>query len=835
MNTKIAQTRILDVPYHSDKVYEYSVPPQLAQEICVGCAVSVNFGRGDRKCKAIVTLLCDDSTAERELKPINAVMHETPALSEGELALCRFLCDYTLCTFGEAVKTVMPSAALSKYEYRYSAVEGLSEYKVKKLSKRALMLYGQIRSEGSMSHSKIKNLHGDKTAEIVSELLSAKAIKKETEIKESTNVKHIDKLKLKVSDIDAAKESCSRSAIQMQIIDELSQLGETDSETLSEKLGKNVRVQIAGLEKKGIVTVEREVVYRNPYKNVGGEYKDSPLTEEQKGAVDTMCSLFDEAAPKAALLHGVTGSGKTRVVKAMIDHALKAGKGVIVLVPEISLTPQTVGIFCSCYGDRTAVLHSALSKGERYDAWRRIRSGEADVVIGTRSAVFAPVKNLGMIVIDEEQEHTYKSDTDPKYLAHDVARFRVGKENAFMLLSSATPSVTSYYKAVSGAYTLVELKNRYGSATLPDVVISDMRGEKSEGNTSPVGRELLSELSNNRFREQQSIVFLNRRGYNSAVSCRVCGEAIKCPNCSVSLTYHINVPIGSGFASGDYARVRAERGSLSCHYCGYKTPVPKTCPSCSAEHFRYMGCGTQQAEEELEKLLPGVRISRMDMDTTSTKQSYEKILKSFRRGDADILLGTQMVTKGHDFPNVTLVGVMNADASLFLDDYTAAERTFSMLTQVIGRAGRGDKKGIAVIQTCNPDSPVIRLAAEQDYKSFYEKEISVRRALTFPPYCDIAVINLVSPDESMLRAGGESLSEYVKTLIKNEFSDIELIAFGPFEAPVYKVQNNFRMRMIFKCRLSAKTRKFFSRVMREFGAKTNKGLRVSADFNPSGL
>ena len=833
--TKFALVRIMDVPYHSDKVYEYSVPPQMAEEISVGSMVSVNFGFGDRKCKAVVTGVSCESTSERELKPINAVMHETPTMSESELSLCKFLCDYTLCTFGEAAKTVIPSAAFSKYEYRYSAVDELSPNKAKKLSKRALMLYGQLRRDGTMTHSKIKTLHGDKTAEIVSELLTAKAIKKETEIKESTNVKHIDKLRLKCDDIEAAKLSCSRSAVQIQIIEELCQNGEMDSEALSAKLGKNVRVQLSSLEKKGIITLEREVVYRNPYKNAGEGYSESPLSDEQQGAVDKMCALFDEDAPKAALLHGVTGSGKTRVVKAMIDHALEKGKGVIVLVPEISLTPQTVGIFCSCYGERCAVLHSALSKGERYDAWRRIREGEADVVIGTRSAVFAPVKNLGMIVIDEEQEHTYKSDTDPKYLAHDVARFRVGKENAFMLLSSATPSVTSYYKAVSGAYTLVELKNRYGNATLPDVVISDMRGERSDGNVSPVGSELLTELSNNRYREQQSIVFLNRRGYNSAVSCRVCGEAIKCPNCSVSLTYHINAPIFRGTSNEDYARVRAERGSLSCHYCGYKTSVPQTCPSCSAEHFRYMGCGTQQAEEEIAKLLPGVKISRMDMDTTSTKHSYEKILKSFRRGDADILLGTQMVTKGHDFPNVTLVGVMNADASLFLDDYTAAEKTFSMLTQVIGRAGRGDKKGIAVIQTCNPDSPVIRLAAEQDYKSFYEKEITVRRALTFPPYCDIAVINMISPDESMLKAGAESLSEYVRGLITSDFSDVELIAFGPFDAPVYKVQNNFRMRMIFKCRLNAKTRKFFSRILREFGAKTNKGLRVSADFNPSGL
>ena len=334
---------------------------------------------------------------------------------------------------------------------------------------------------------------------------------------------------------------------------------------------------------------------------------------------------------------------------------------------------------------------------------------------------------------------------------------------------------------------------------------------------------------------KQSIVFLNRRGYNSAVSCRICGEAIKCPGCSVSLTYHTKAPLGEASDPESYMRIRSERGVLTCHYCGYKTKVPKTCPSCGAEHFRFMGCGTQQAEEELSKTVPGAKILRMDADTTGTKNSHSEILGKFRDKKADILLGTQMVTKGHDFPDVTLVGVMNADSSLYLDDFRAAEKTFSMLTQVIGRAGRADCGGVAVVQTANPDSEVIRLAAKQDYKTFYEKEIKLRRALTFPPFCDIATLTLSSTDESLLSEAAAKLSERIKELLSGEFSDVEAIVFGPFEAPVYKVQNTCRMRMIIKLRLGKRSRAMIRLLLSEFRSSGAKNLFISADLNPSSL
>lgn len=834
---KYASVRILDVPYRTDRVFEYGVPGDMESDVSVGSMVYVSFGAGTRRCKAVVTGLSDERGGDWEIKNIIGVLKYAPVLTSEELALCKFLCDHTLCTFGEAAKCIIPAAAFSKIDYIYTVKEEISQSRLDKMTEETLAVYSAIRRMGKITASKLKDIAGERATEIITYLIKCGAVDKVAQIKEPTNIKYVDTVKLTVPPEKRyeAEDACKRSPGQLEVLRALFDGGDTDSETLSKIFGKNVRPQLSSLEKKGIVKLERTEIFRNPYVNSGGEYKESPLSEEQQRAADTLTALLDAPDARAALLHGVTGSGKTRVMKAVIDYALEKGKGVIILVPEISLTPQTVEIFCSCYGERCAVIHSALSNGERYDAWRRIRNGDADVVIGTRSAVFAPVKNLGLIIIDEEQEHTYKSDTDPKYSAHDAARFRCGKSGALMLLSSATPSISSYHKAVSGSYTLVELKQRYGNAKLPKVIISDMRDDRYAGNTSPIGSALAEKLSETKAEGNQSIVFLNRRGYNSAVSCRVCGDAVKCPNCSVSLTYHVRAPIGETEDPEEYFNRRASRGSLSCHYCGFKTKVPKACPSCGAEHFRFMGCGTQMAEEELSKLLPGIKISRMDMDTTSTKNSFDKILKAFRAGETDILLGTQMVTKGHDFPDVTLVGVMNADASLYLDDYTASEKTFSMLTQVIGRAGRGKKEGVAVIQTCSPEADVIKLASTQDYRAFYDKEIVVRRALTFPPFCDIGVMNISGSDESMVNAGAKKLAEFVKQCLDGEFKDVEIIAFGPFEAPVYKVQNTFRMRMIFKCRQNKRTRMLFAHVLREFASKTTKGLTLTADFNPSSL
>jgi len=497
-----------------------------------------------------------------------------------------------------------------------------------------------------------------------------------------------------------------------------------------------------------------------------------------------------------------------------IDRTVADGKNVIMLVPEISLTPQTVNIFCKRYGDRVAVIHSSLSQGERLDAWRRIDRGDVDLVIGTRSAIFAPLSDIGMIVIDEEHEHTYKSELNPKYHARDIAAYRSGKHNALMLLASATPSLESFYKAESGSYTLVPLRERYGGAKLPTAYVVDMREELRLGNTSPISKRLHDSLKEVYEREDQAIIFLNRRGYSSEVNCRACGEVITCPRCSVSLTYHT----GRG------------SGKMLCHLCGYSEPPPKICPSCSAEKLAFLGYGTQKLEGELSRFLPDMKVMRMDADTTQGKFSYDKMLEEFRRGDADILLGTQMVAKGHDFPHVTLVGVALADTSLYQSDFRAAERTFSLLTQVIGRAGRAKDEGIAVIQTYSPTNEIIKLATAQDYDSFYKGEIAIRRELTYPPFCDMVALTLTSEDEAELFRASSHLSDVIVGKVSGEYSKLPFTVYGPFEADIYKVNEKYRMRMVVKCRLSHETRRLFHEVLCEFS--TVRAVTLSIDLNP---
>ncbi len=836
MVKEFAAVRVMDAPYHADQSYDYYIPAEFSGRVLPGSLVSVPFGRGNRHTRAIVTEVREYSDCENT-KPIVSLSGDDPLLDEEMLGICIFLCEYTLCTFGEAVRAIVPAAAMSKMFDYYSAAEGDHDKKIKKLSEKALLFYSYIKARGEVSAQQLKTKFGDEAAALAASLVKSGIVTRTSRIKIRSSDRY-DAFISPVMDTFASMVTAGKlkSPLQAQILVTLSKTGRISAEELFERIGARARVQLNALEKKNMIHVERIESFRNPYavrEGTAGE-KTTALSKQQRAAYDTLESLYASGAA-AALLHGVTGSGKTRVIKEMIDRVLQDKRGVIVLVPEISLTPQVVEYFCRCYGNRVAVIHSKLSAGERYDTWKRIRKGMADVVIGTRSAIFAPLPNIGMIVIDEEQEHTYKSDTDPKYLAHDVARYRCWKHRALMVLSSATPSLNSYYKAVSGIYTLIEMTQRYGDARLPDVAISDMRSEIDAGNTSPVSVGLTARLREVRDKKSQAIVFLNRRGYSSAVSCRVCGEAIRCPNCSVSLTYHTRSPIGESEDAQDYFRRRSERGDLACHYCGYRTPVPAVCPSCGAEHFRFMGCGTQQAQEEIERLVPGLRVLRMDMDTTQTKMSHRELIESFRQGNADVLLGTQMVTKGHDFPRVTLVGVMNADGSLYLDDYRAAERTFSMLTQAIGRAGRAKDPGIAVVQTCNPDSQVIRLAAMQDYKSFYEREILLRKTLVFPPFCDIAILTLCSSDEALLAASAAKLADKVGELLKGDFQDVEAVVFGPFETPIYRVQNVCRMRLVIKCRLNKRARKMIGSLLTAFGKSGTKNLTISADLNPSNL
>ncbi len=841
---------ILEAPYHIDRIYRYYIPPELSERVVPGTIVEVPFGNGNRRMTGAVYEITSAADTE-ELKPImSAADVFPPYLTPEALRLCSFLKNHTLCTFGEAVKCVLPAGAISKMSEYYRTDPALTEDEaagvLSTMSEKAMFVYSALKSTKRLSKDTLRAKFGEDVSTVLGQLIKRGLVLKQDELRHSSEsvirITHVFP-----TDAEAPK---MRSERQLTALEHVTAHPGVTLEELASQLSLDraaTRATVSALEKKGLVRCECERLLRDPLRC---EAEDIPmysrpfeLSDEQQSALERLVALYESDSPQAALLHGVTGSGKTNVIMKLIDRVLEDGRGVIMLVPEIALTPQTMGRFASRYGERIAIIHSALSPTERFDAWRRIRSGDADVVIGTRSAIFAPVKKLGLIVIDEEHEHTYKSDTDPKYHTHDVASFRCGETGATLVLASATPSLTSYHKAVTSRYTLVELKNRFGGATLPSVEVADMRTELKSGNTSPLSRALISRISDDLSCGRQTILFINRRGYNSAISCRSCGEALKCPHCSVTLTYHTrngySIPRESEAGEG-YLDIRRRAGYLHCHMCGYKSELPERCPECGENHFLFMGLGTQLAENELHRLFPAARILRMDYDTTRTKSAHEKLLASFREGEADILLGTQMVTKGHDFPRVSTVGILNADSSMFLDDYRASERTFSMLTQVIGRAGRAETHGVSFIQTFNPDSDVIALASVQDYRTFYEREIRLRRELTLPPFCDIALITLSCSDEASLFRAAATMGERIRKNISDSFTDVKAIIYGPFEAPVYKVQNVCRMRFVIKCRLTRRTREFISTLLCDFSrngknSRAASPVRVTADFNPASI
>ncbi len=567
---------------------------------------------------------------------------------------------------------------------------------------------------------------------------------------------------------------------------------------------------LTALEKQGAVETFFREVYRRPVRAGLEEAEPITLTGEQTRAFEGLLKLMDAGKAAAALLYGVTGSGKTSVYIRLVQEALKRGKTALIMVPEIALTPQLVEIFSSHFGDGIAVLHSSLTLGERYDEWKRIKRGQVNVVIGTRSAVFAPLEDLGLVVIDEEQEHTYKSENSPRYHARDVAKFRCVRDNALLLLGSATPSVESMYAAKAGRYSLFTLENRYNAQPLPRVLIADMRQELRNGNGGAVSSLLYEELARNIENGEQSILFLNRRGASSLVMCGECGYTFECKNCSVSMTYH---SVGQ---------------SLKCHYCGWSEPVPGQCPECGGK-LKFVGVGTQKLEEELGELFPGVGIIRMDTDTVMRAGSHQKLLSKFKNQHVPILLGTQMVTKGLDFPDVTLAAVISADQSLYAGDFRAHERTFSLICQVVGRSGRGDKRGRAVLQTLTPENFVLKLAASQDYMGFYEQEIAVRALQEVPPIRDQMTVTVTGLDEGMVLRG----CVYLGRRLRSAAGKDRLTVLGPAPAGVTKVNNRFRYKLTLQLENDRRTRDLVSGILREFSADSEwRKLTAFADADP---
>ena len=571
------------------------------------------------------------------------------------------------------------------------------------------------------------------------------------------------------------------------------------------------------LKKHNVVEFYNKEIMRNPYltsKEVCKE--DIVLSPEQNDAYLQNRQLLGKSG--VSLLFGVTGSGKTQVYLKLIDDVLNEGKDAIVLVPEISLTPQVLEKFRSRYGSKTAVIHSGLSLGERNDEFKRIDRGEAKIVIGTRSAVFAPVHNLGIIIIDEEQEQTYKSERTPRYNARDVAKFRTKYNNALLLLGSATPSIESYSNALKGKYFLSVLTERYGNAVLPNVVCVDMKNEMRNGNKSCISSVLRESLIEAVENNKQAILLINRRGYNTFIACNECGHILTCPNCSISLTYH------------------SYNNRLTCHYCGYTKRLDNKCDNCQSNSVRYSGYGTQRIEEEVSALVPGAKVLRMDADTTSTKFSHEKLLNQFAQKEYNILIGTQMVAKGLDFEDVSLVGVVNADNSLYDESYSANERAFDLITQVIGRAGRRNTQGKAIIQTVNPYNEIIEFASNQDYNAFYESEIQMRRLMIYPPFCDIFLATFTGDNENDVALCSKEFFETMVKLNNSQYSDVKLVALGPTPAKISKINNSYRYRLALKTKNNKRIRQMITNILKSVQKnKLYSKVNIGISLNPADI
>ncbi len=816
----LASVYVLNTPFYLDKTFDYLTENN--SDLKAGDFVAVPFGGGNRPALALVhsVRVFNNDTELQKYKPIRHILNRSLSMDEEAIKLVDFLRERTFCTTGEAVKTIMPSSAFSKLYEHIICVSELPEYYSSETSEHKI--YEFVKTNSPCEKQTLLAKFGQSAVKAINTLISCGALSSNITVREATNIKHITLYNTNLTEseiIDLCENRLIRSKKQREILEFLCEHGTTELSEITATLSVT-SAQLKALIEKGYVISEERERYRLPYLQ-SQTPQNVTLNQEQLCAVEKINKLIVSDEANATLLYGVTGSGKTHVMKAVTENVVKSGKAGIILVPEISLTPQTINFFSASFGERTAIIHSGLSSGERFDAWRRIKRGEVDICIGTRSAIFAPFKNLGLIIIDEEQEHTYKSDQSPKYNVKDVAAFRCAYNKCTLLLASATPSIESYYKAMNGTYTLCELSSRYGAGGIPKADIVDMRLENHNGNFSLFSETLLEKIQHTIDNKKQVILFLNRRGYHNFVSCPSCGMVFTCPHCSVSLTYH---------------KMRFnEKSYLLCHYCGYKTKIPERCSKCNNEKLRYMGYGTQLAEEQLNKIFPNAKTLRMDADTTSGKFSYDTLLSNFRNKTADILIGTQMVTKGHDFPDVELVGILSADQSLYVDDYRANERTFSLICQTVGRAGRRNSAGTAVIQSYAPEHNVLLLSEKQDYKAFYENELPLRRSLLFPPFCDLALLTVTSNRENDTVNSANILLKKIKELLSTSYTELRFQIFGPFEAPIYKLNEKFRIRIVIKFKNSKKSRSLFREALNFFYEEMPKNISVGIDINPTSL
>ena len=779
----IARVAVRGVAYSIDHTYDYAVPAAEEGSLLPGMRVAVPFGLTNRRTEAMVLETCGDTDASaggRALKRIIMVLDDQPVLSGEMIRLALWLRERCFCTFYDVVGAMLPGGMNYLLSDRYFLADGVSEQAAEDAAQndaeRELLRMGTaengfaIAQAADIPHA-AAHLRSLEERGLLRRDLSAKRAVGDREVK-------VYSLAVDVSTARSyIEKNAARYNARCNILNCLIEHGEASAEEILYYTGEKP-ARIEGLVKSGLVCRESRMVYRRPEWPEQPVEPEGELNAEQSAAVDRLRELIDCGAARAVLLFGVTGSGKTRVYIAATEMLLERGRGVIVLVPEIALTPQLARVFRGRFGQRVAVLHSRLSDGERTDEWRRIRAGEADVVLGTRSAVFAPVRSLGGIIIDEEQEQSYRSDCSPNYHARDVARWRCAKGDGLLLVGSATPSVESFYAAQEGRYELIRLKTRFAERTLPSVEMADMCAELRHGNARSIGSLLAHRIEETLEAGEQAILLLNRRGAARMCVCVECGHTPGCPNCSMPLRYH------------------SANGRLMCHYCGVSLPLEECCPECGGE-YRLVGAGTQRCEEELHELFPSARVLRMDSDTTTRRHSHEEILGRFGAGEADILLGTQMVAKGLDFGRVTLVGIISADQALYAEDFRAHEQTFSLLTQAVGRAGRGERAGRAVVQSFVPQDPVLAAAARQDYEEFYRDEIRLRRALGLPPFREIVTLTCSDADEMRAYRAAMFERDLICECVQREGLDIQVL--GPAQAPVYRVNRNYRMRLTLSC------------------------------------
>ncbi len=821
MPNRIAKVVVAAATYAIDRPYDYRVPDSLADSLRPGMRVAVPFGKGNRVSDGIVLSIQEESGAEKRLKDIRAQLDQQPMLSSAHLQLALWMREQYFCTVYDAARVMLPAGLWFSLQDCLEIAPGMDREEAftqagsSKLAQRLLELLfsrdrqaelGQIRLAFGTSDPGPAIRMLEEAGVLVRKTSTARGIGDKTEL--------IAQLVLPPEQaLAAASSRRKRAPVQYAAVETLCGVGRVSAKELCYFTGATLAT-LRTLERAGILTLEKQEVYRRPQRPVVAPAPPPVLNEEQERAFRGLLALCRQGA-SAALLYGVTGSGKTQVYLRLIREVLDLGKTALVLVPEIALTPQVMELFLAHFGDQVAILHSALSAGERYDEWKRVRDGAASVVVGTRSAIFAPLPNLGVVILDEEQEPSYKSEQTPRYHARDVARYRCAKSNALLLLGSATPSVESMYHAKQGDYRLFQLTRRYNNQDLPAVSIVDMKDELRRGNGGVVSQTLAQQLEQCIQRGEQAILFLNRRGANRMVVCGECGQSPSCPRCSVHLTYH------------------SSNRRLMCHYCGFSQPLPQQCPSCGGL-LEFVGAGTQKAEEELQARFPGIEILRMDADTVSATKSHEMILERFRRKRVPILLGTQMVAKGLDFEHVTLVGALAADQGLYAEDFRAAERTFSLLTQVTGRAGRGSKAGQSVIQTYTPDNDVIQFAARQDYDSFYEQEIRMRQLRQFPPFGDLFVLGVSGPEEiAVLKACSQLRDALERALHTPPYEGGSYRVLGPSPAPILKVNNRYRYRMMFHGANTKQNRQLVAHLVRcAQQDKRNRGLSIYADFNP---